>query len=73
MEGRPIAVKGVGAVQEQHVQMYVQVQGRAEALNQRDCSGMGTRGHGEARSVNYEGRDGPKSARFQYPDCVNKI
>jgi len=39
------------------MQMYVQVQGRTEALNQSDCASAGARGHGKTRVPDQERRD----------------
>jgi hypothetical protein len=43
VKDRPLAAKGVGPVQEQHVQVGIQVQGRAEALDQSDRAATGTK------------------------------
>jgi len=44
VKGRLITGKGIFAVQEQHVQVDVQVEGRAEAVDQGDrtCAGAGS-------------------------------
>jgi hypothetical protein len=41
VEGGTPAAKDIGAVQEQHVQVGIQVQGRAEALDQGDRASAG--------------------------------
>jgi len=49
MKGGPITGEGLGAFQKQHVQVNIQIQGRAEALDQGNCAGTCIGSHGEAR------------------------
>ena len=48
VKGRPATGKVIGAVEEQHVQVNVQIECRTEALDQRDSAGACTGGHGKA-------------------------
>ncbi len=49
VESGSVTLKGIGPIEEQHVQVDVQVQGRAETLDQGDRAGTRTGSHGEAR------------------------
>jgi hypothetical protein len=48
VKDRPITGKGIGAVQKQHLQVDVQVEGGAEALDQGDRTGAGAAARAKA-------------------------
>ena len=58
MKSGPVAAEAVRTIQEQHVQVDIEVQSRAEALDQGDCAAAGAGGHGQAGLANHERRDG---------------
>jgi hypothetical protein len=58
MKSSAAPAEGVGPIEEQHVQVNIQVQRRAEALDQRDRPGSGTRGDLQARLLHPSGPPG---------------
>ena len=58
MKARPAVMPSVDTVQHQHVQMDVQVQGAAEALDQGDDAGPCAIGGFQARALCQVGLDG---------------
>jgi hypothetical protein len=61
--------ESVGAIQEQHMQVNIQVQSRAKALDQRNRPGSGAGGQGEACQLHEEGRDAALDHRQHLSQC----
>jgi len=60
METRSVALQGVDAVQYDHVQVHVEVQGTTEALNEGHHTGSRLRRTGQSRALNQTGLNGPR-------------
>jgi len=69
MEARFTATESIRPVQEQHVQVGVQVQGRAKTLDQSDRSRPGTASHGEPGPTNQESRNSTLHHRQHFGEC----
>lgn len=57
VKSRPAAIEEIDPIQEQHMKVRVQVQRRAEALDQGDRTRPGLRGHCETCSPDQEWRN----------------
>ena len=59
VEAGPFIVERVGAVDEEHVQVDVEIQRRAESLDEGDGSGAGAGAHAQSGAADEEGGDRP--------------